>query len=407
MIWRARSFIVVSVAVLLLVFEAVGIARTPLDSSAPTACFDIVSKQGLAIAVDAGCSSSPTPVTYSWAWGDGSTTDAGPEAAHRYDACPGGRFDVSLTVTDETGISTTTTRDVAVADVDRDEDRLERCREEIQLTSDRRVDFDRDGINDFVESQWWRGRDAVFCEDHCSYPSATERDVYLEVDYMRSRARHPHSHRIPSSLVSSLEAEFEQNGVHLHVDQGKLGGGDVIPHDTWFSWNATKSDDADRLYNHLLGNGFTQRRRGIFHYAVVAHAFEGDTSCRIVGLGEAPTGHAKRYGDFLVIFRACLDRATNEDVALAHTLLQELGHNLFGVIEPDTDHFPCPASNAVDPFHDRYQGYAMWPYVSGGKTYHPNRWERDMNDMGKSIRLKLGARYRVNKLFSPGPGACG
>lgn len=399
-----------------LIFTTAGIAGagwlpTAISSEsaqAPTACFEVVAKRTLSVWVDASCSQSASDLTYSWSWGDGEVTDGGPEASHAYVVCPSGRFPVTLTVTDELGVSSVASRSVSIADADRDRDRLARCREIEQGSTDRNPDRDGDGLTDLIESIWWKPRDLVFCGSRCAYPNPLTRDLYVEIDRMRTRSKHAHSHRIPRALVESITGSFARNGVNLHIDQGAFGGGEVIRHHALFKWNSAKTDHADRYYNRTRSRGFSQARRGIFHYAIVAHAFAGDASCRIVGLGEAPTGHEKRYGDFLVIFRACLDGFGDEGSGLAHVFLQELGHNLFGLIEPEADRFPCPHTSGVDPFHDRFYGNAMWPYLGGGgATYHPNRWQHDMNDMGKSLREKLGARYHVNKMFVPGPTACG
>lgn len=373
----------------------------------PTPCFEIAAKRGLAVTVDASCSRGTGDLDYSWEWGDGSVSNGGPQTMHVYSVCPSGRFEIVLTVTDDTAPAATS-RTVAVTDGDRDGDRLARCLEQQQGTSDRTRDWDGDGLTDLVESVWWNRRDSVYCGRACAYPDPIARDIYVEVDRMRTPDGHPHSHRIAGPVVDAITEEFARNQVLIHVDQGRFGGGEALRHDTYFSWDSSKTDHADRYYNSINGRGFTQERRGIFHYVVVAHTFAGDPGCDIVGLGEAPTGHEKRYGDFVVIFRACLDGYGDEAAGLVHVLLQELGHNLFGLIQPEGDRFPCPRTTGVDPWHDRFHGYAMWPYLGGGgRTYHPNRWAEDMDDMDRSIREKLGARYHVNKLFIPGPSACG
>lgn len=381
--------------------------RVSSTDDVPSACFAITVNRALSITADASCSRGAGRLTYSWAWGDGASSDVGPQASHSYAVCPSATFEVLLSVRDDTGLSSQTSRSVRVQDRDRDGDRLHACLEVLQGTSDRKADFDSDGINDLVESRWWSRADEVFCGRRCALPHPLQRDVYVEVDRMATPVGHSHSHRIPRSVVARLVDEFGAHGIRLHVDQGTFGGGETLPHDAAFSWDGSKNDDADRYYNNERRRGFTQARRGIFRYAVVAHALAGDHSCRIAGLGEAPTGHEKRYGDFIVVFRACLDGLSDESAELAHVFLQELGHNLFGLIQPERDRFPCPRSSGVDPWHDRFYGYAMWPYVGGGGwTYHPRRWQEDMNDMGKSIRRKLGARYHVNKMFLPGPAPC-
>lgn len=362
------------------------------STGAPEACFQVVARKGLRLSLDAGCSRDPhgEALAYGWDLGDGETA-SGPLVDHTYGACPRTSSLVALTVTDASGASDAHSRVFDLADLDRDGDRLHACRERGQATSDRRIDTDRDGLDDLVESRWWGRRERVFCGLACSFPNPARRDIYVEVDHM---------HRLPGPIVDGLRDTFAAHDIDLHVDQGRLGGGGHLRFRASTSFDTSATDDVDRYYN----KRFARVRRGVFHYMLIVHSLAGDPGCSIGGLGEVPDRDGRRFGDLVVIFGGCLaDRGSG---AWIHVFLQELGHNLFGRIDPIEDAYPC-SSTGRDRYHDRYHGYAMWPLLGGGgATYHPNRWEVDMRGMGRGIVDKLGSTKRVNKIFEFGYRPC-
>ena len=81
-----------------------------IPNAAPTAAFS-ATVSNLSLAVDAAGSSDPdgTIAAYAWNWGD-NTTGTGRTASHSYSTA--GSYQVSLTVTDDRGARTTTTRSV-------------------------------------------------------------------------------------------------------------------------------------------------------------------------------------------------------------------------------------------------------------------------------------------------------
>ncbi|HVF53880.1 MAG TPA: PKD domain-containing protein [Actinomycetota bacterium] len=401
----ARTTRAVGACVVALAVLAAAAPATALQP--PDACFE-TRRSALEVAVDATCTvvAGDMPPTYAWEWGDGSPMGSGQTAHHRFDVCPRGDFTIVLTVTAADGSSDRAERQIVVADRDRDGDALPACREELQGTTDGRTDWDRDGLSDLTESRWFDRRKRIFCGRSCAYPNPVGKDIFVEVDRMRTPAGHSHGHGFPQSIVRSMRRTFLDHGIDIHFDQGRFGGGNLIPHDDLLSFELAPGDDVDRLYNGTRSKGFSRERRGFFHYVIVGHGLAG-SPCDIMGLGEAPVEDLRRYGDLVVIFRDCLERSSVDEMSgLVHIFLQELGHNLFGAIEPRADRYPCSGSG-FDRYHDRYQGYAMWPFLGGGgMTYHPGRWSTDMHDMGRSIKAKVGFDRNVNKLFERRPGRC-
>ncbi|NYJ06259.1 beta strand repeat-containing protein [Petropleomorpha daqingensis] len=86
---------------------------TPANTP-PTASFT-ATPSGLAVSVNGSASNDPggSVASYSWGWGDGTTPGTGVTAGHTYAA--GGTYTITLTVTDNGGLTGTTTRTVTVA----------------------------------------------------------------------------------------------------------------------------------------------------------------------------------------------------------------------------------------------------------------------------------------------------
>ncbi|MDN6555219.1 MAG: PKD domain-containing protein [Acidipropionibacterium acidipropionici] len=84
-------------------------------STPPAAAFTST-KNGLTASVDGSASTAPagrTISSYKWDWGDGSNAGSGKTASHTYD--DDGTYQVTLTVTDSTGMASTSTGSVTVA----------------------------------------------------------------------------------------------------------------------------------------------------------------------------------------------------------------------------------------------------------------------------------------------------
>lgn len=274
-------------------------------------------------------------------------------------------------------------------DQDSDSDGLPKCLEDRLGTTDfdSVSDTDADGLKDYVE---WDAHPSIFgptalaCDRvtmslrgaDCPHPTVD--DLFVEVDYMPTRS-------MSGSALTSLTNLFGSHAIRLHLDQGALGGGNQIAF-------KERLDDATKAqyYDSNGVAGFTQDRKGYFHYTIMAH--HGPEGCNLLVPG-AKFGEGRSPGDQFWIYRACIELksigTTTEAERFLTAFVHELGHNIFGVIEPADDQY-----SPSDAHHDEFVGYAMHPdNLQGGPDYHPRRWscvgtgdaQCDIDDLGEGI----------------------
>lgn len=155
------------------------------------------------------------------------------------------------------------------------------------------------------------------------------KDIFVEVDWMAAGDPDPGiSHKPPAAVIDESVAMFAKapisnpdgvNGVTLHVDDGRLGGGNAIAHQEHLGTMAG-SDYSWAAFDVVKAANFSSNRQKLFHYSVFAHDLAPElgsvsgisrgipASDFIVSLGSWPSG-----GD------------TNARIG---TFIHEFGHNL-------------------------------------------------------------------------------
>jgi len=116
------------------------------------------------------------------------------------------------------------------------------------------MDFDHDGLGIATERGDVIGAWACF---HIP-------DILVEVDWMEG-------HEMSDEAVAKVVWAFARHGIALHIDRGEMGGGTNLIHSaddtiTFERRAGYRNDFGDYFDNH-----FSQNKRGIFHYALMAH----------------------------------------------------------------------------------------------------------------------------------------
>ncbi len=139
----------------------------------------------------------------------------------------------------------------------------------------------------------------------------TRKDIFVEVDYMDG-------HEMSDEAKWRVGTRFLNNPtgdeIWLHLDDGLMGGGEEIEHRDPLSETEFKQDLYNSNYN---GNhGFTQSRKGKFHYCVFADE---------IWTGRSGINPSSVKETFVVADGHSL---VDDVTAQAGTFMHELGHSL-------------------------------------------------------------------------------
>lgn len=251
-----------------------------------------------------------------------------------------------------TGISSVST--------DSDGDGLTGQQEILQGTSDYDTDSDNDGLSDFVESTSNPNRSSLFCNSstsYCEYPSPTQRDIYVETDWMYKPSPYNYSMQLSSTQVNSIKNAYAAKGIIAHIDTGQLGGGNQVPYRSQLAFHQVSGvpDFYDYKYG---GDGVSQNfdtnRLQVYHYVLLVDqypdlngtfhtggSYPGDDDT-IIGYGELKDYSSSLYTSF--------------DTALSGTIFHELGHTLCLTDDPSNAAYPSQPASCRYAGIDTYYG---------------------------------------------------
>lgn len=208
---------------------------------------------------------------------------------------------------------------------DLDGDGLIASEESSQGTSNASKDTDGDGIDDFKESVWFEDRDDIFCgTSQCAYPNPTEKDVYVEIDWMKDFLNRVYK---PSGTQLDLVIDmFEAKGINFHADVGQFGGGNELPAFTETLAYTPTTSYVDYYDYRNGGDGisanFSDDRNSIWRYMIYGYNYLEDTTS---------TGWAKVMGSDLFVSGGLIEDMSglvSMDRAVANTMAHEIGHAL-------------------------------------------------------------------------------
>lgn len=207
---------------------------------------------------------------------------------------------------------------------DLDGDGLIAAQEAAQSTSNTNRDTDGDGLSDFTESQWYPERENIFCgASQCAYPNPTEKDVYVEIDWMKDSSNR--TFKPTATQLGLVEDMFADKNINFHADVGQFGGGNELATYTHDLRQAATPGQVD-YWDYVSGGdgvtaNFSSDRNSIWRYMIYGYKYFGSTS----------TGWAEAMGDNLFISGGLIEDMSglvSMDRAIANTMAHEIGHNL-------------------------------------------------------------------------------
>ncbi|HEU5121396.1 MAG TPA: hypothetical protein VFT59_00995 [Candidatus Saccharimonadales bacterium] len=207
---------------------------------------------------------------------------------------------------------------------DLDGDGLIAEEEAFQGTSNLVKDTDGDGLDDFKESELNPDRDEIFCgNSECAYPTPTEKDVYIEIDWMKDSSNR--TFKPTNTQLELVEDMFAAKSINFHADVGQFGGGNELATYTHDLRQAATSGQVD-YWDYVNGGdgviaNFSSDRNSIWRYMIYGYKYFGSMS----------TGWAEAMGDNLFISGGLIEDMSglvSTDRAVANTMAHEIGHNL-------------------------------------------------------------------------------
>jgi hypothetical protein len=171
------------------------------------------------------------------------------------------------------------------------------------------IDNELDGLNNYEEyltSAW----------DSDPYRI----DIYVELDQMEE-GPNGEINLLPEESKELLFTAFNRQNMVFHLDDGQMGGGEMIPYDE----ESTKGELRDIYEDYFYHGQSWTWRRGVFHYGIVIHGHT-DVAGAVFGDNRyyiTSRGHEKKASQLF------MDR----DEVFASAYMHELGHTFdFGYL---------------------------------------------------------------------------
>ena len=194
------------------------------------------------------------------------------------------------------------------------------------------IDPDDDGIEN-IEEYWM--------SEYGSDPYRP--DIFVELDQMEASPT-GYDSLFPEGSKELLKTAFHTHNIMFHLDDGDMGGGEMIPFD-----ELTPRDDLEVIYdNYFLHGDENNWRRGVFRYGIVV--YDGTYAGFNFGRGAFQISSSR-------VDKKAIPRTEKIfDVAYASVYMHELGHTLDIWYEGVDNH------NAIYPWQIEYWIYG--PYKS-------------------------------------------
>jgi hypothetical protein len=199
----------------------------------------------------------------------------------------------------------------------------------------RNMDFDNDGLNnveEYLTSEW--GSDPY------------RKDIFVELDQMKAGPNRETASIFPQESKELLRNAFDKYNIFLHLDDGSMGGGEMIPFD-----NETPREELAVIYqDYFLHGNPNNWRRGVFHYGVLVYdatyaGYMFGTDDDYWGAFQISSNRVKKH-----------TYLSGEDIAYASVYMHELGHTL---------NIRMPGGHDTNSYYPWQLGWWKWrPYKS-------------------------------------------
>jgi len=188
------------------------------------------------------------------------------------------------------------------------------------------LDLDDDGLNnveEFMTAQW--GSDPY------------RDDIFLELDQMQ-KGPDGEGYFMPEQSKEMLVEPFHRRNIVYHIDDGCMGGGELIPFEQ-ISW---MSNDKSLYADYFLHGDEQNWRRGVFHWGLVTYDHRPRLLKGYAFQGESVLSGSVREGRncFIVSSKSLMQKAgpgwppCSFELAFASAVMHEFGHGL-GILGSD------------------------------------------------------------------------
>ncbi len=172
------------------------------------------------------------------------------------------------------------------------------------------LDPDNDGLDnveEYLVSQW----------DSDPF----RQDIFVELDQMEAGPNGEPASMLTELAKDILRDAFDKQNIVLHIDDGNMGGGEILPFD-----NETNRSELVKVYeDYFLHGGENNWRRSVFHYGLVV--YEGTYAGFVFNTNDSYWG-AYQISSKRVDRKMGIPIARRRAVAYASVYMHELGHTL-------------------------------------------------------------------------------
>jgi len=146
------------------------------------------------------------------------------------------------------------------------------------------------------------------------------KDIFVELDEMDGGPNGEQKSDLPEESKELMYIAFNRQNIVLHIDDGDMGGGEVIPFDN-VGEKTDMSEINEIYYDYFLHGDENNWRRGVFHYGLVLYS-------SVSASGFAFRSNAFQVSTVGLELKATKIGTRDRKVVYASAYMHELGHTL-------------------------------------------------------------------------------